>query len=153
MSGSTVRQALGAFRDRCVARIAEIGNLPHTPGVAQGLTPERIEQLVPIVVDVYGGAYPEIRDRMKTILAVIENEEKAYEDSCRRAEGARQGSMSVDEFAFMLYDTYGLPTDKIKDKFSKDGLTFNEAKFAEYLNQQKEFIGTHRSPTSGPCTT
>ena len=95
-------------------------------------------KLVPVIVDVYGSVYPEILDRQKTISSIIENEEKAYEESCKRAESARQGTMSADEFAFMLYDTYGLPTDKIKDKFTKDGLSFNEVKFSEYLNQQKQ---------------
>ncbi|MGH7197754.1 MAG: alanine--tRNA ligase [Candidatus Omnitrophota bacterium] len=95
-------------------------------------------KLVPFVVDVYGAVYPELADRQKTISSILENEEKAYEESCRRAEGARQGAMSADEFAFMLYDTFGLPVDKIKDKFSKERLLFNEEKFIEVLNQQRE---------------
>ncbi len=95
-------------------------------------------KLVPIVVGVYGSAYPEIAQRSKTIASIIENEENAYEESCRRAENARQGAMTADEYAFMLYDTYGLPVDKIKDKFSKDNLSFSEAKFSEYMNEQRE---------------
>ncbi len=95
-------------------------------------------KLVPAVVDAYGSIYPEISDRLKTISSIIENEEKAYEESCKRAENARQGAMSADEFAFMLYDTYGLPIDKVKDKFAKDGLSFSEAKFSEYMNKQRQ---------------
>ncbi|HXV18641.1 MAG TPA: alanine--tRNA ligase, partial [Candidatus Omnitrophota bacterium] len=95
-------------------------------------------KLAPFIVEVYGGVYPELVDRQKTILSILENEEKAYDESCRRAESARQGSMSADEFAFMLYDTYGLPVDKIKDKFAKESLSFNEEKFIHYLNEQRE---------------
>jgi len=95
-------------------------------------------RLVPIIVDIYGSVYPEISQRKQTIASIIENEEKAYEESCKRAENTRQAAMTADEYAFMLYDTFGLPMDKIKDKFLKDGLPFNEAKFSEYMDEQRE---------------
>ncbi len=124
-------------RGYVVRKLIRLGS-DHFEKAGTPVTPRTFFKLAPVVIDVYGTAYPEIRDRQKTIISILENEEKAYEESCRRAEVARQGSMSVDEFAFMLYDTYGLPVDKIKEKFSKDGLAFSEAKFSEYLNQQKE---------------
>ena len=124
-------------RGYVVRKLIRLGS-DHFEKAGTPLTPRTFFKLAPVIVGVYGAAYPDIQDREKTILSILENEERAYEDSCRRAEGARQGSMSVDEFAFMLYDTYGLPVDKIKDKFSSDGMVFNEAKFSEYLNQQKQ---------------
>lgn len=96
-----------------------------------------LHKMVTTIVGVYGSVYPEIVDRQKTIASIVENEEKAYEESCKRAENARQGSMTADEFAFMLYDTFGLPMDKIREKFAKDGMNFDENKFSGYLEEQR----------------
>ncbi len=124
-------------RGYVVRKLIRLGS-DHFEKAGTPLQTRTFFKLVPVVVDVYGAAYPELRERFKTISAVIENEEKAYEESCRRAESARQGSQSPDEFAFMLYDTYGLPVDKIKDRFVREGLTFAEDKFQIFMNEQKE---------------
>lgn len=97
-----------------------------------------LHKLVPAVVDVMKDAYPELSEREKTVSAVIENEERSYEEACRRAETARQGAMKTEEFAFMLYDTYGLPVDKIRTKLQNDGLLFDETEFNRYLDEQRE---------------
>ncbi len=105
---------------------------------AGAVTPGTLHKLVPAVVRIMGTVYPELADRQKTIMSIIENEEKAYFEACRRAETARQGTMSAEEFAFMLYDTYGLPLDRIRTKFEKEGKSFDEKIFEEYLKEQRD---------------
>ena len=105
---------------------------------AGAVTPGTLHQLVPAVVRIMGSVYPELTDRQKTISSIIENEEKAYFEACRRAETARQGMMSDEEFAFMLYDTHGLPLDRIRSKFEKEGKKFDEKIFEESLEQQRD---------------
>ena len=114
---------------------------------AGAVTPGTLHQLVPGVIRIMGAVYPELADRQKTIQSIVENEEKAYFEACRRAETARQGSMSAEEFAFMLYDTYGLPLDRIHAKFKKEGKSFEEKTFEAYLNEQRD-----RSRTSSSIT-
>ena len=105
---------------------------------AGALTPGTLHKLVPAVIRIMGAVYPELSDRQKTISSIVENEEKTYFEACRRAETARQGTMSAEEFAFMLYDTYGLPMDRIRAKFEKDGKNFDEKIFSKYLEEQRD---------------
>ena len=95
-------------------------------------------KLVPAVIRVMGTAYPDLADKQKSITSIIEHEEKSYFQACRRAEAARQGTMKDEEFAFMLYDTHGLPIDQIRAKFEKEGKNFNEQIFQECLEEQRD---------------
>ncbi len=123
-------------RGYVVRKLIRLGS-DHFEKAGTPLVGRALHKLAPVVAEVYGGAYPELTERLKTISSILENEERAYEESCRRASSAQRGSMSTDEYAFMLYDTYGLPTDRIIEKFLKEGLIFNAEKFEVYMNEQR----------------
>jgi len=98
-----------------------------------------LSRLVPVIVSLYGKAYPEIADRQKTILGIVENEDRAYLEAQRRVETVRrQGNAGAAEYAFMLYDTYGITLDKIQDKLKSEGLAFDAEGFNRLLEEQKE---------------
>jgi len=104
---------------------------------AAGAEPGRFKDLVPVVARIMGGAYPELLSRQKELAQAIGNEETAYSEAKRRAASATRGALSIEDYSFMLYDAYGLPVDAIRDKFSKEGLTFDDKAFHALLEQQK----------------
>ncbi len=124
-------------RGYVVRKLIRLGS-DHFEKAGTPLSPRTFYKLVPSIMDVYGAVYPELVERQKTIYSIIENEERAYDESCRRAESTRKGSMTDGEYAFMLYDTFGLPVDKVKEKFLKENLAFDESKFELMLNEQRE---------------
>ena len=120
--GYVVRKLVRLGCDHLTAAGAELG---------------RFKDLVPIVAKIMGGTYPEIAARQKELMQAIGNEETAYSEAKRRAASATRGTLSIDDYSFMLYDAYGLPVDAIREKFSKEGLSFDDKAFQALLEQQK----------------
>jgi alanyl-tRNA synthetase len=105
-------------------------------------------QLVEPVVETMRAAYPEVAEgRERTVLVLQKEEERfgatlkqglarleaAFDEVVRREEAALSG-----EDAFLLYDTYGLPLDVIRDMATGRELSVDEEGFAHAMNAQKE---------------
>ena len=113
---------------------------------------EKLSKLAPVIVDVYGKNYPEIAERARTIISIIENEERSYAEVLRtQIPKMKQVFTSVKQsaipetwpsktagHAFKFYDTLGLPLDVIREIAIESGLQLDEEQFNLHLNEQKK---------------
>lgn len=107
-----------------------------------------LNDLVPVVIQESGGAYPELKERADYILRVVETEEKRFEKTVRQgtqmldgflAEAKKSGNTVLDgSVAFKLHDTYGFPIDLTKEIASEQGVTVDEEGFRQKMQVQKE---------------
>ncbi|MFO1228645.1 alanine--tRNA ligase [Roseateles sp.] len=88
-----------------------------------------------------GEAYPELRAAEKRVTDVLKQEEERFFQTIATGmeilEGAlAQGAVDGDT-AFKLHDTYGFPVDLTADVCRERGVTVDEARFNELLEEQK----------------
>ncbi len=89
-------------------------------------------------------AYPELNDKKDFIIKVIRNEEEAFEKTLDSGlsvletmlADVRDEVLSGDD-AFKLYDTYGFPLDLTQDILEEKGITVDEDRFHELMNEQR----------------
>jgi alanyl-tRNA synthetase len=104
-------------------------------------------QLVPIVVDTFGKAFPELVLKQDNILEVIQEEEQSFSTMLDRgikffteleAQMKSNGETKVSgEKAFFLYDTMGFPVDLTELMAKEAGLTLDSDGFHEEMEAQK----------------
>ena len=61
----------------------------------------------------------------------------------------KNGGVLSGEDAFKLYDTYGFPVDLTKDILAEKGMTLDEDKFKECMNEQREKARNARKASDG----
>ncbi|MFQ6040424.1 MAG: alanine--tRNA ligase [Candidatus Poribacteria bacterium] len=124
-----------------------------------GMDEPFIHQLVDIVVDLMGEAYPDILQRQELVKRIILSEEERFLKTLDRgleildnslaqlkaANESRKPKASVSEAntlpgrqAFELYDTYGFPLDLTQIVATEQGFTVDEAGFEEAMAEQRE---------------
>lgn len=79
-----------------------------------GIQQNFLEELVPVIADMYQGDFPEVAEKREEIIAVLVKEEKAFRQTLRK--GIRElEKMKADgltgEELFKLYDTFGFPVE------------------------------------------
>lgn len=100
-------------------------------------------KLVDVIVENYGGAYPELVSNKQKVIDTIKKEEERFKLTLDR------GYKMLDEFidakkdidgesAFKLYDTFGFPFELTKEIADENGLTVDEAGFKAAMLEQKE---------------
>lgn len=100
-------------------------------------------KLVDVIVENYGGAYPELVSNKQKVIDTIKKEEERFKLTLDR------GYKMLDEFivakknidgesAFKLYDTFGFPFELTKEIADENGLTIDEAGFKAAMLEQKE---------------
>lgn len=106
-------------------------------------------RLIPAVVEVYGGTYPELAERQKTITGIIENEERGFLEISRvrkpefqkllqQSEGDPE---SVGQLVFKYFDTFGLPLETIQESAAEINRPITQPQldaYARYLAEQRE---------------
>ena len=112
-----------------------------------GLHEPFMHLLVPVVVDVMGEAYPEIRERVQHTALVIKSEEERFNEVLDRgleifekmadqaAAGGRKFLSGTD--VFRLYDTYGFPLDLTRLMAHEKNLEIEEEGFLRELESQR----------------
>lgn len=100
--------------------------------------------LVPALVAQMGEAYPELRQQAARATEVLKQEEDAFfrtiangMDILERALSAGVQQLDGDT-AFKLHDTYGFPVDLTADVCRERGVTVDEARFNELLDEQRK---------------
>ncbi|HEU6455575.1 MAG TPA: alanine--tRNA ligase, partial [Roseateles sp.] len=98
-------------------------------------------KLVAALAAEMGDAYPELRQGEKRVTDVLKQEEERFFQTIATGmeilEGAlAQGNVDGDT-AFKLHDTYGFPVDLTADVCRERGVTVDEARFNELLEEQK----------------
>ena len=88
-----------------------------------GIEQNFLEELVPVIADLYHEDFPEVAAKRETVVAVLAKEEKVFRQTLRK--GLAELNKYVDrnrsedsadvvvpgDFVFTLYDTYGYPVE------------------------------------------
>lgn len=121
-------------------------------GLALGIRQDLVSHLVPLVVDLYSRAYPELEERKSHIQDVLEREERQFLKTLER--GVREFTKLVKDQldgakVFTLFDTYGFPPELSVEEAMQHGISIDagwEADFQKLMHQQKE---RSRTATAG----
>ncbi len=105
-------------------------------------------KIVPRVAEIMGDAYPEIKERMEHVQAVIRAEEEHFNHTLDRGleifekikNELKSGKQLVipGHEVFRLYDTYGFPVDLTRILAEEHGLTLDMAGFEEMMEAQRQ---------------
>ena len=117
-------------------------------GQTLGAKPGFFARLVPVLVDEYGEAFPELRSKQADIMEVITEEEESFSTMLDRgvkyfndltADIKKGHEETVSgERAFYMYDTLGFPVDLTQLMAEEKGLTVDMEGFAEEMKRQKD---------------
>lgn len=100
--------------------------------------------LVAALVVEMGDAYPELRQNAQRVTDVLKQEEEAFFRTIANGmeileKALAGGSKTIDgETAFKLHDTYGFPVDLTADVCRERGVTVDEKRFNELLDEQRQ---------------
>jgi alanyl-tRNA synthetase len=98
-------------------------------------------KLVAALAAEMGEAYPELRQGEKRITDVLKQEEERFFQTIATGMEILEGALAhgnVDgDTAFKLHDTYGFPVDLTADVCRERGVSVDEARFHELLEEQK----------------
>jgi alanyl-tRNA synthetase len=107
-----------------------------------------LHSLVPVVADMMGEAFPEIKQRVAYVGDVIRSEEERFGqtleqgiDKFNQIADALSGTKAktvAGADVFMLYDTYGFPMDLTRLMASEKGLSIDEDGFTKEMERQRE---------------
>ncbi len=116
------------------------------------------DAFLPILVDVVIGenksGYPELVEKQELIKKVISNEEAGFAKTIDQglailSELTAKGGVLSGEDAFKLYDTYGFPLDLTVDILAEKGMTVDEDRFKELMNEQRQKARDARKASDG----
>ncbi|WKX91406.1 hypothetical protein Q1695_009893 [Nippostrongylus brasiliensis] len=102
--------------------------------------PEFFASLVPVVIEILGDTFPELRRDPETVKDIINDEEKQFLKTLNRGRMLFQRAVSglasdqktfPGDIAWRLYDTYGFPADLTQLMAEEKGLTVDQAQFEE----------------------
>ncbi len=111
-------------------------------------------ELCEAVINENKAGYPELIEKKELITKVITNEEASFNKTIDQGlamltDLTKNGGVLSGEDAFKLYDTYGFPVDLTKDILAEKGMTLDEEKFKECMNEQREKARNARKASDG----
>ncbi len=93
------------------------------------------------VIDVMGDAYPELRQRSKTILQWVRGEEESFGRTLEQGSGLLDQLLDAGELsgedAFRLHDTFGFPIELTRELAQERGVPFNEEEQFDLLMSEQ----------------
>lgn len=115
-----------------------------------GIEQNFLEEVVPVIADLYEADFPEVKGNRESIIAVLVKEEKAFRQTLRK--GLRQMQHYIDdgltgEELFMLYDTFGFPVELSTEEAYKQGIKLSDnwrAEFDARMAEQRQRSKTAR---------
>jgi alanyl-tRNA synthetase len=107
-----------------------------------GLTEPFMHELVPVVVESMGAAFPELKRNPTHVIELIKDEEISFSRTLDRGiqlfeEASAAGSIPASE-AFKLHDTYGFPIDLTRIMAEERGLSVDIAGYEKLMEQARE---------------
>lgn len=89
-----------------------------------GVEQNFMEQVVPVIADLYQDDYPEVAENRQKVIDVLIKEEKAFRQTIRKGinelKKMKEGGLHGAEL-FKLYDTYGFPVElSLEEAFKQD---------------------------------
>jgi len=118
-------------------------------GYELGLDKPFLYEMVDLVGQVMGDAYPEVRENAGQCRAVIRGEEDSFatvyrqgmarlEEYLRTAKSGATALPGSGDFAFQLHDTYGFPVDITMKVMEDRGVKLDEAEFDAAMEAQRQ---------------
>ena len=115
-----------------------------------GIEQNFLEEVVPVIADLYEADFPEVEENREQIIAVLVKEEKAFRQTLRK--GLRQMQHYIDdgltgEELFTLYDTFGFPVELSTEEAYKQGIKLSDnwrAEFDARMAEQRQRSKTAR---------
>lgn len=94
-----------------------------------GIEQNFMEEIVPVVADLYHADFPEVAAKRDDVIAVLAKEEKAFRQTLRK--GIKQMQQYVSDGLtgtelFTLYDTYGFPVELSVEEAYKQEIQVSE---------------------------
>jgi len=109
-----------------------------------GAKPGFLSELVPVIVEHYGEAFPELKRNPERVAGIIREEEESFGRTMERGVklfeeiAGDRGSVVSGADAFQLYDTYGFPLDLTQVMAEERGLTVDIEGFHKAMAEQRE---------------
>lgn len=106
-----------------------------------GIEDNFVEQIIPVIVDIYASDYQEVAKKGDEIVAVMVKEEKAFRRTLRK------GLRELDKFSkdgltgvelFQLYDTFGFPLELSTEEAIRRNVSLSENWQEEFNTKMKE---------------
>lgn len=106
-----------------------------------GIEDNFVEQIIPVIVDIYASDYQEVAEKGDEIVAVMVKEEKAFRRTLRK------GLRELDKFSkdgltgvelFQLYDTFGFPLELSTEEAIRRNVSLSENWQEEFNTKMKE---------------
>ena len=115
-----------------------------------GIEQNFLEEVVPVIADLYEADFPEVKENREQIIAVLVKEEKTFRQTLRK--GLRQMQHYIDdgltgEELFMLYDTFGFPVELSTEEAYKQDIKLSDnwrAEFDARMDEQRQRSKTAR---------
>lgn len=119
-----------------------------------GIDKPFLDILCDTVIDENKQGYPELVEKQDLIKKVISNEESNFNKTIDQGLNmlnslTANGGVLSGEDAFKLYDTYGFPLDLTKDILSEKGMSVDEDKFKELMEEQRNTARNARKASDG----
>ncbi len=110
-----------------------------------GLTEPFFHRLVGPLVEVMGGAYPDLAESRERIEETLAREEERFARTLQTGLKALEDGLSrirereiPGDLAFLLYDTYGFPIDLTRDIARERGLTVDMKDYERRMDEQRD---------------
>ena len=115
-----------------------------------GIEQNFLEEVVPVIADLYEADFPEVKENRESIIAVLVKEEKAFRQTLRK--GLRQMQHYIydgltGEELFTLYDTFGFPVELSTEEAYKQGIKLSDnwrTEFDARMAEQRQRSKTAR---------
>lgn len=118
-----------------------------------GVEQNFLEQIVPVIADLYQEDYPEVAANREAIIATLVKEEKVFRQTLRKGINEMKKLAGQDildgEALFKLYDTYGFPVELSVEEAFKQGITLSETWQHEFDSKMKEQRERSQTATKG----
>lgn len=106
-----------------------------------GIEDNFVEQIIPVIVDIYASDYREVAEKGDEIVAVMVKEEKAFRRTLRKGlreleKFSKDGLTGVE--LFQLYDTFGFPLELSTEEAIRRNVSLSENWQEEFNAKMKE---------------
>lgn len=121
-----------------------------------GVEQNFLEEIVPVIADLYHVDFPEVAAKRDTVIAVLTKEEKVFRQTLRKGLRELQKILEIEEtgeaekisynhqltgeIIFKMYDTYGFPVELTKEEAFRQGIEIAddaEKEFERLMAEQK----------------
>ena len=106
-----------------------------------GVEQNFMEQIVPIVANLYHNDFPEVAEKREEVVAVLTKEEKAFRQTLRKGlqqlTKLKDGGLTGEEI-FTLYDTYGFPVELSAEEAFKQDIPLSDNWRQEFDDKMAE---------------